>query len=65
MQALSPENVPLNLYIEAQDGLRDEYPRFQLIIVLQDVNDNPPVIDSQFPSTLRVSEVCDSVLADL
>ena len=39
--------------------MHDEYPQFHLIIVLQDVNDNPPIIAPQFTS-LSVLEVCDS-----
>ena len=55
---LSRDDDPLHLLIEAQDGMHDEYPQFRLIIVLQDVNDNPPIIAPPYTS-LSVLEVCD------
>jgi hypothetical protein len=55
-EELSPDNDPLDLFIEAQDDLHDEYVRFQLIIILQDVNDNHPTIDPNFPSSISYPE---------
>lgn len=55
---LSPNNNPLYLFIEAQDGLvHEEYVQFQLIIVIEDMNDNHPRITANLQSSYTVPEV--------
>ena len=60
-QTLTPDNDPLDLFIEAQDGHEhEEYVQFRLIIALQDVNDNHPRITPALQSSYVIPEVCTS-----
>lgn len=56
---LAPDNVPLRLFIAAQDGNDHdtEDQQLELLIIIQDRNDNHPRISRNFPLEITTAEV--------